>query len=104
MSRGKKICNCPKHGTKYIIKDGASYYCGAPTPGEMFSRCFYHPNVSHPKETKMIMKRRQAEDKSKPNLWKIMEEEWKRHKKNRAVNLQKQRARAKEKRLLAYIN
>ena len=75
--------SCPIHGDKYMAKEGAAYYCAAPTPGEMSSKCFYHPRASHPKEAKRIIKKRAEEKKGTPNFWKVMEDEWKRKKENR---------------------
>ncbi len=102
MARSKNTGCCPRHGVKYMTREGASFYCGAPTPGEISKKCFYHPNANHPKETKTVMKRRKLEARSKPNLWKVMEEEWNRHKKNRITNHDKARIKAKEKLVSAY--
>jgi len=35
--------SCPEHGTEHIVKEGTACYCAFPTPGEKFSKCFYHP-------------------------------------------------------------
>lgn len=39
MIKGK----CPYHGSKYMITENNAAYCGYPTPGQRFSKCFYHP-------------------------------------------------------------
>jgi len=38
----KKYQPCPRHGTKFLVREGGSIYCFAETKGEIFDRCFYH--------------------------------------------------------------
>lgn len=41
---GKWESGCPRHGNKFLHTDGhGAIYCLAPTPGELSSKCFYHP-------------------------------------------------------------
>jgi len=89
--------SCPKHGSKYMTKEGASWYCAAPTPDEISSKCFYHPHKSHPKENKFLAKKRAEEAKgTKPDVFAAIIGEWDRHKKNRREQLERQRAGAEE--------
>lgn len=88
---------CPKHGAKFMKREGASYYCVAPTPGEVSSRCFYHPSSYHPKDTIAMKKKREQERReSKPNLFKTMMREWQLHKEGKVKSRDKQRAKARE--------
>ena len=97
MARNKNKGVCPRHGSAFMKQEGASYYCEAPTPGEISKKCFYHPTNNHPKELETIAKKRAKERKGKPNLWKVMEEEWRRNKENRIKSRDKFRQKAKEK-------
>lgn len=42
IREAKKFQPCPRHGSKYLVKEGGAVYCYAETKGEMFDRCFYH--------------------------------------------------------------
>ena len=37
--------SCPRHGTKHIHYEKGVCYCAVPTPGELSSKCFYHPTA-----------------------------------------------------------
>lgn len=101
MAREKNTGSCPTHGTEFMIQEGHSFYCTAPTPR---GKCFYHPKANHPKDSAYIIKKRKQEEREcKPNLFKVMVEEWERHKKNRIRSRNKQR-RAAKKKLLASFN
>lgn len=41
----KSDIGCPRHGMEHMTHDKSSCYCNAPTPGEAFSKCFYHPTL-----------------------------------------------------------
>lgn len=41
----KKELGCPRHGSEFMITDGGAVYCIAPTPGEISSKCFFHPRI-----------------------------------------------------------
>ena len=97
MGRRENIGTCPKHGSKFMKQEGASYYCVASTPGEISSRCFYHPTSYHPKDTIAMKKKREQERReSKPDLFKTMMKEWQLHKKNKVISRDKQRVKARE--------
>lgn len=42
IKEAKKFDPCPRHGRRYLVKEGGAIYCFAETKGEMFDRCFYH--------------------------------------------------------------
>jgi len=99
MADNQKPRSCPKHGTKYMIKEGASYYCGAPTPGEISNKCFYHPNHTRNSERKYYKEKKAQEDADNviPNVMEVLAKEWDGYKKIRRKQLEKQRAEAEEK-------
>jgi hypothetical protein len=35
---------CPRHGKKYLKKEGQIIFCNADTPNEITNKCFYHIN------------------------------------------------------------
>jgi hypothetical protein len=41
-NQAKKYNACPRHGKKFLVKEGGAIYCFAETKGEIFNRCFYH--------------------------------------------------------------
>lgn len=47
-----KGLKCPRHGTKYLVTEDSIVYCGAPTPGEISDKCFYHPQTAYKKTDK----------------------------------------------------
>ncbi len=67
----KNKIDCPKHGDKYMVDLGRGVtYCGFPTPGERFSKCFYHPSFvnSEGKAREMYSKQRNIQ----PNVMKVI--------------------------------
>jgi hypothetical protein len=42
IEEAKNYEPCPRHGRKYLVKEGGAIYCFAETKGEVFPRCFYH--------------------------------------------------------------
>lgn len=101
MARNTNAGGCPKHGNEYMIKDGASYYCGAPTPGQLSSKCFYHPHGGPHANQNKPGRKKKIDTEPGFGLWNAFEREWENRKKTKLKNLRKQRLRAKKK-LLAY--
>ena len=86
---GKRENGCPRHGTEYIHSDGhGAIYCIAPTPGELSSRCFYHPV----KTQKGGFKEPPEDTDRKPDVIKAVFSEYEHHKELK----EKRRVKSKE--------
>lgn len=93
MGRHKnKTLSCPRHGIKYMVTFNAGVrYCAAPTPGELSSKCFFHPTSKYA-PFKVVV----DNDPVKPNVIKSLEHEYEMHKKYKATNRLKMRKRREE--------
>lgn len=93
MGRSKNISTgCPGHGTEYMVTAlGGVRYCGAPTPGELSSKCFYHPTTKfNPYNGKI------DNDPVQPDVFRAMESEWDMHKRYKVINREKMRSQRKD--------
>ena len=59
--------SCPRHGIKFIFYQKGICYCTAPTPGELSSKCFYHPTAKGDSSYLGI-----DTDKIKPDVMKLL--------------------------------